>query len=60
MIIFDAPSNQTIGSFFVVTKRTGIFDINVVLDLNNNFNSPKRNVNHNSIMVKRAWDIDYQ
>ena len=55
MIIFDDSSNQTIGS-----KRTGRFDINVVLDLNNNFNSPKRNVNHNSITVKRALDIDYQ
>ena len=40
-----------------MTKRTGIFDINVALDLNNNFNSPKRNVNHNSITVKRALDI---
>ena len=40
-----------------MVKRTGIFDVNVALDLNNNFNSPKRNGNHNLITAKSALDI---
>ena len=46
-----------IGRFFIVIKRTGRFDVHVAPDLNNKFNSLKRNVSQNSITFKRALDI---
>lgn len=43
--------------FFIVTKKTGLFDVDVLLDLENTFSQKKKKVSHNSITVEQALSI---
>lgn len=40
-----------------MTKKTGLFDVDVLLDLNNTFTPTKKKVNHDSITVEQALNI---